>query len=173
MVRTITIQRTAGGPVTRHDSGWVAEGPGLFDFSYKLKGKPQKESNPYTFHLGSVKTYYNITNIKDTVRIVEIPPLEPGDKTAQLQEVIYDADILIEDVTRGQSNGFVPSKGQKGFVQLAPSGRPISASQLTNLLMQEGPIGGPVDCMINVALSGQEMRGVRVDTNRRFGSTYL
>jgi len=39
------------------------------------------------------------------------------------------------------------------------------------LLKQEGPVGGPVDCMINVALSGQEMRGVRVDTNRRFGST--
>ncbi|MDR4498703.1 MAG: hypothetical protein MRK02_12415 [Candidatus Scalindua sp.] len=171
LVRTITIQRTAGGGITRHDSGWVAEGPGLFDFSYRLKGKTQKEPNPYTFHLGSVKGYYHITNIRDTLRVIEIPPLEAGDDTAQLQEVIYDADILIEDVSRGQTNGFVPSKGQKGFVQLKPSGRPLSASQLAYLLMKEGSIGGPVDCLINVARSGQEMRGVRVDTNRRFGST--
>lgn len=171
LVRTVTIQRTAGGGVTRHDSGWVAEGPGLFDFSYKLKGKAQKEPNPYTFHQGLLKGYYNITNIRDTLRIVEIPPLEAGDAKAQLQEVVFDADLLIEDVTKGQTNSLTPSKGQRGFVQLAPAGRPISASQLSYLLMQEGPIGGPVDCLINVARSGQEMRGIRVDTNRRFGST--
>jgi hypothetical protein len=171
LVRTVTIQRTAGGGVTRHDSGWVAEGPGRFDFSHRLKGKTQKEPTPYVFHQGLVKGYYNITNIKDTLRIVEIPPLEAGDEKAQLQEVVFDADILIEDVTKGQTNSLTPSKGQKGFVQLAPAGRPISASQLSRLLMQEGPIGGPVDCLVNVARSGQEMRGIRVDTNRRFGST--
>jgi hypothetical protein len=35
----------------------------------------------------------------------------------------------------------------------------------------EGPIGGPLDCQLNVGQSGQEMRVVRVDTNPRFGTS--
>jgi hypothetical protein len=167
VVRTITIQRTAGGGITRHDSGWEPEGPGLFDFSYEANGAMK---NDFTFHLGPVKGFYNITNIRDTPRIIEIPPLAPLDELARLQEVIYDADIHIEDVNKGQKNGFVSSKGQKGFVQLAPTGKPISPAQLKHLLSLEGPIGGPLDCQLNVGQAGQEMRVVRIDTNSQFGS---
>lgn len=162
LVRTITIQRTTAGHVTRHDSGWQAQGSGLFNYS--------KEPHAYTFHLGLVKGYYNITNIKDTSRIIWIEPKEAGDEPAQLQEVSFDTDILLEDVTKGKVNGFVSSKGQKGFVQLAPAGKNISASQLEELLKREGPLGGPVDCLINIAQSGQEMRVVRADTTRLSGS---
>ena len=169
VVRTITIQRKANGTVTRHDSGWVAEGPGLFDFSYKLKGVAV--ANPYLFHLGPVKAFYQITNIRDTLRVVQVPPLEAGDETASLQEVIFDANIQVENVARGKVNGYVPSKGQKGFVQLAPRGKPLSASQLSYLLTKEGSIGGPVDCVINIAGSQQELRVTRVDTNKMYGST--
>jgi hypothetical protein len=169
LVRTITIQRNAGGGVTRHDSGWVAEGPGLFDFSYKPQGAANKVPNPFEFHTGLLKGYYNITNIRDSVRIVEIPSISGAEK-AKLQEVFFDADLLVEDVVKGQVNAFVNTKNQKGFVQLEPSGKPISEEQLTHLLKQEGPLGGPVDCLVNIGRSGQEMRVVRVDTNPQFGS---
>jgi hypothetical protein len=167
VVRTITIQRTSGGGVTRHDSGWEAEGPGLFDFTYEENGIIK---NDFTFHPGLVRGFYNLSNIRDTPRILEIPALTLSDEIARLQEVMYDADILVDDVNKGQTNGFVPSKGQRAFVQLAPTGRPISPAQLKHLLSLEGPIGGPVDCQLNVGISGQEMRVARVDTTFRYGS---
>lgn len=169
VVRTVTIQRTGSGGVKRHDSGWVAEGPGLFDFTYTPFGA-SNEINPYEFDKGQVRGCYNITNIRDTTRIVEIPVLKAGDSKAKLQEVLFDADLLIEDVIRGQKNGWVSTKSQKGFVQLEPIGAPISDEQLKYLLRQEGPIGGPVECSINIGGSGQEMRLIRVDTNPDFSS---
>jgi hypothetical protein len=185
VVRTITIQRTSGGGIMRHDSGWEAEGPGIFTYSYKelekdsageiiydTSGKPLSvpKTAPYTFHKGLVSGYYNITGIRDTSRIIKIPALGQGVEEAELQEVMYDADIQIKDVIKGQVNGLVPCKGQRGFVQLKPAGKPISNKQLQYLLEQEGPLGGPVDCVIDIGRSGQLMRVVRADTTVRFGT---
>jgi hypothetical protein len=53
-----------------------------------------------------------------------------------------------------------------GYVQLAPRGEPISPELFAQLLnSQFGSLGGPVDCMINIAQSGQLMRLSRVDVN--------
>lgn len=168
VVRTITIQRTSGGGVTRYDSGWKAQGAGVYDFSYYVvdtnSGIKTKVPNPFEFHPGNVKGVYNITGIRDTGRIYRKPGGTPSDDVI-MQEVFFDTDVLIEDVILGSANGFVPSKKQRGFVQLSPYQKPLSPSQFYELLQTEGSLGGPLDCVVNVGMSGQPMRIIKVDVN--------
>ena len=57
-----------------------------------------------------------------------------------LQPVYFDADVQIDGVTAGASNGRVPSKGMLGYVQLAPRGEPISPKIFAQLLARSsGP----------------------------------
>jgi hypothetical protein len=166
VVRTITIQRTSGGGVTRHDSGWKAQGPGKYDFSYYVvtSGTKIQVPNPFEFHPGVIQGVYNVTSIRDTGRIYRKPGAVPADDVI-MQEVFFDTDVLIEDVRLGGSNGFVPSKKQRGFVQLAPYQKPLTPKQFFDLLNEEGSLGGPVDCIVDVGVSGQPMRIVKVDVS--------
>ncbi len=145
VVRTVTIQRVDNAEVTRWDSGWVAATPGTFD----LAG--------ITVHPGVVHGMYNIRNIRDTTQ---------GYTAAgglQMKAVYFDADVQMDDVTTGATNGLVPTAGQFGFVQELPIGMPLTAAQLDALLVSQGPLGGPVDCVLNVGNSGQPMRVGRVE----------
>jgi hypothetical protein len=164
VVRTITIQRTSGAGVIRYDSGWKAQGPGKYDFSYfEMVGTTKVQvPNPFEFHPGLVGQIDHVTSIKDTGRMYRKPGGVPTDDVI-MQEVFFDADVLIEDVEIGASAGFVPSRKQRGFVQLAPYQKPLTPAQFYQLLTEEGPLGGPVDCVVNVGLSGQTMRILRAD----------
>jgi len=164
VVRTITIQRTSGGGVTRYDSGWKAQGPGKYDFSYfEMVGTTKVPvPNPFEFHPGLVGQIDHATSIKDTGRIYRKPGGVPTDDVI-MQEVFFDADVLIEDVEIGASGGYVPSRKQRGFVQLSPYQKPLTPQQFYQLLTEEGPLGGPVDCVVNVGQSGQTMRVLRAD----------
>jgi hypothetical protein len=170
VVRTITIQRTSGGGVTRYDSGWKAQGPGLYDFSFYLVDPVTNArtfvDNPFEFHPGVVKGMYNITEIRDTGRIYQKVenPVDPKDDVV-MQEVFFNSDVLLEDVQTGAVNGYVPSKGQRGYVQLSPYQKTLTSLQFYTLLSEQGSLGGPVDCVINVGISGQPMRIIRVDVN--------
>jgi hypothetical protein len=83
-----------------------------------------------------------------------------------LQPLYFDADVQIDDVVSGAKGGRVPSKKMLGYVQLAPRGEPLPPYLLAQLLnSQFGSLGGPVDCVVNVAKSGQQMRLSRVDVN--------
>ncbi len=145
IVRTITIQRNDNAEVWRWDSGWVAATPGVFD----LPG--------ITVHPGEVRGMYNIRNIRDTTQVYT------GSGGVQMTAVYFDADVQIDDVVTGASKGFVPTAGQFGFVQELPVGTPLTATQLGELLTAQGPLGGPVDCVLNVGGSGQPMRVMRVE----------
>ena len=80
--------------------------------------------------------------------------------------VQFDADVEIEDAVQGAINGRVPSKGIMGYVQLAPMGIPLSPDALENLInYQFGAIGGPIDCVVDIAKNGQKMRLNRFDVN--------
>ena len=177
VVRTITLRRTAAGGVKRYDSGWIAEGPSSYDFSYyTLDGSNDRilKLSPYEFHPGVVKQAVRITDIRETGRKYEKPGPNPGSSQDDivLEEVFFNADFAIEDVEKGQYDGFVPSKGQRGFVQIAPSGAPISREELQEFLRKEGSLGGPVDCLVNVGNSKQTMRLVRIDINSSDKSGY-
>jgi hypothetical protein len=90
---------------------------------------------------------------------------------ALLQMVFFDADVEIEGVMQGQVNGRVPSKRIMGFVQLAPRGIPLSKEAYQALLSyQPEPIGGPLNCIIDIGQNGQQMRLSRFDVNNSFGA---
>ena len=100
----------------------------------------------------------------------------------ELQPVYFDADVEIENTVSGFTNktidgtsrNVVPSKKIIGYVQVAPRGIPINAETLKNLVVvQLGSIGGPIDCEIDLAESGQKMRLNRFDFNNsiRFTGT--
>jgi hypothetical protein len=96
-----------------------------------------------------------------------------------LQPVFFDADIEIENpvsgfVTKevsGAQRKLVPSKRILGFVQLAPRGMPLTADAFKDLLArQSGNIGGPIDCVIDIGGSGQQMRLNRFDMSNSFAA---
>jgi hypothetical protein len=87
-----------------------------------------------------------------------------------LQAVVFDADVHLENVTSGgQPAGpdfLVQSRKMLGYVQLAPSSILIPDRLFAELLnSQNGSLGGPVDCVVDVAKSKQRMRVSRVDVN--------
>ena len=150
-IRTITIQRTNSGGIVRSDSGWVAATPGL----YKYPLLP--------FHPGVVKGFFNIRNIRDTAQVYEVNYGTDG--ILKLAAVYFDADIQIDDPIRGATNGLVTSPNQLGFVLLSlpKSQTYLQPEQLAELLKSQGPLGGSVDCVVDVGKSGQHMRVTRVD----------
>ena len=97
----------------------------------------------------------------------------------ELQPVYFNADVEIENPTTGfvvknvdgVDKTLVPSKGILGFVQLAPRGMPLPVGDFRNLInSQMGSIGGPIDTVINIGNSNQEMRLNRFDFNNSFGA---
>lgn len=157
MVRTITFERYGSAAIIRWDSGWVATTPG----NYQHTG--------HTFHKCAVGGAFDIREVRDTDYIVT---LSDG---SQLQAVYYDADISIENPTRGgDKNGRIPARRHLGFVQLLtlpavppPPNNPITAAvidkfRLTELFTREGPLGGPVDCEIRIGASKHKMKVTRI-----------
>ena len=88
-----------------------------------------------------------------------------------LQAVVFDGDVHFNDVTSGGkptgSGQFtVQSRKMLGYVQLKPSAILIPPRVLADLLnFQNGSLGGPIDCIIDIGKSKQRMRLVRADLN--------
>ncbi len=198
VVRTIVIFRVSSSYVYRFDTGWQAETPGVYDFSYYVHvdlggGNTQKQfrGNPYEFHPGIVKGVFNVRNITETPdipifdrvwnrsngetyiddanieRVIDnTTPAQFRNSPVRLQPVYFDADVEIEFVKSGAVQGRVPSKGMLGYVQLGPKGQPIPETFFRDVLREQfGSLGGPVDCVIDIGASGQQMRVVRVDVS--------
>ncbi len=90
----------------------------------------------------------------------------------ELQAVVFDGDVHLDNVTSGgvkdtvAGDFKVQSRKMLGYVQLKPSSILIPPKVLAELLnFQDGSLGGPVDCIIDVANSQQKMRLARVDLN--------
>lgn len=183
VVRTVTIYRSGSAIIYRVDSGWRADTDGVYDFSYNDESGTHIAS-PYTFHPGIVKGVFSVKNIVENdlpqfsrtwVRTppgnyinddgISVPiPAAGVSKDILLQPIYFDADVQIDNVVQGASNGRVPSKQMLGYVQLGPRGEPISPAFFNQLLQtQAGSLGGPVDCIIDIGKSGQQMRLNRVD----------
>ena len=145
-------------------------------------------SEPFEFHPGTIKGLFNIRNIKDAPSVQEytatntintgdtyvdgIKGMEvkhtdpPFDEPVKCGGVYFDADVEIENVIQGHTNKRVVSKKILGYVQVAPAGKPLTAIQLRDLLnLQQGSIGGDLDCVININKSDQQMRIDSFDVN--------
>ncbi len=170
VVRTITLNRESSGYIYRQDSGWQAESDGLFDFRYR-PSETDPLTKPYTIHPGVVTGLFNIRNITIDPTI---QPFRSG--TAECRAVFFDADVEIENVVQGKitttdkmgnkHTSCVVSKRVLGYVQLAPTGVPLTADQFTTLLNeQRGSIGGSIDCQVDINRSNQNMRINRFDVS--------
>ena len=156
VVRRITIRREGDGTVLRRDSGWVAASQGLFE----------RPDCACIFHLGPVVGMFEIREIRETTQRVRLS------SNVDLQAVYFDTDIAFTNVVRGHGSeqeglggvrvGFVPARRQLGFVQLinpdTPQKAPLTPAQLAELLSKHGPVGGPVDCELDIGGSQQRMR---------------
>ena len=194
VVRTITMFRVSSANVFRYDTGWKAESDGIYDFRYNVYSPTfdiLPQPNPYEFHPGIVKGVFRVRNIRETnavpnfqttwqkqngepyvddngiLRTVDATtPANERSPGVNMQPVYFDADVEITGVISGATSGRVPSKGMLGYVQLAPRGEPLPSSLFAQLLTtQFGALGGPIDCVINIASSGQRMRLSRADVN--------
>jgi hypothetical protein len=146
LVRTITIERQDDGTVNRHDRGWKAVTPGLF------------EVPGMTMHPGAVIGAYNIREISDTSQTYT------SSGGVELVGVYFDADLKIAGVASGaNAEGLVPSTGLFGFVQIGPVGVSLTPTELAGLIKKEGPLGGPVNCVIAIGGTAQTMRLSRVE----------
>ena len=83
------------------------------------------------------------------------PPLTINDgvTVSVWQEVLYDCDAALENVTANAVDGLVPLRDQTGYVQLLPTGvgaAPTAARMAALFAAVNGPIGGSADCAIRV-----------------------
>jgi hypothetical protein len=189
VVRTITLFRMGNGYVARVDSGWQAQSDGMFDFRYPVTDHITKKKvnkfhpNPFNFHPGIIRGLHNIRNIREitkaysaTTQVVYLwkeggdgfpvadEPQKP--KLAILQGISFDCDVEIDNVVEGGNGNLVSSKGVTGYVQLAPPAAPLDAAAFKGLMAYEkNTIGGPVNCTIKIAGTGQRMRLDRFDIN--------
>jgi hypothetical protein len=96
----------------------------------------------------------------------------------ELQPVFFDADVEIENPVSGfalkkignTDKKLVSSKKILGFVQIAPRGLPITTKVFQDMIIRQmGSIGGPIDCVVDIGSSGQQMRLNRFDISNSFG----
>jgi hypothetical protein len=164
LVRTITLQRTGGGGVFRRDSGWQAVSDGVYDF------RSGGVDPGIIIHPGVVRGLFDIRHIRDTTQVYQ-RVYQPGDpnqeRKVKLAAVRFDADADIEGVVIGtNSQGRVPVCDMLGYVQLEPSGVPLTPAQLDDLMADRGAVGGPIDCVVDIGGSGQRMRVAAIDVAR-------
>jgi hypothetical protein len=140
----------------------------------------------YEFHTGIIRGLFNVRNIKDAPSVTEynsenvIAPnadylngvkgqIYTNDGTERHEPVkcggvYFDADVEIENVVQGHVNKRVVSKRILGYVQIAPAGKPLTPEQLKALLdLQNGSIGGDIDCVLDINKSNQQIRTARFD----------
>lgn len=141
---------------------------------------------PYEFHTGIIRGLFNVRNIKDAPSVTEYTSeniIAPNadylngvkgqiytNNATQKNEpvkcggVYFDADVEIENVVQGHVNKRVVSKRILGYVQVAPAGKPLTPEQLKALLdLQNGSIGGDIDCVLDINKSNQQLRAARFD----------
>ncbi|HZU91017.1 MAG TPA: hypothetical protein VE993_17330 [Stellaceae bacterium] len=148
VVRTITIQRENGAVISRRDSGWQPVTDGTYQFPH-----PDLITHP-----GVVLGVTDVANIRDTGQT-----FTTSDGTL-LMAVRFDCAVRMENAVFGSGPDGVPARDQLGYVQLNdPTGHgQLAPDQYAELLAAVGPLGGAVDCVIDIGGSGQRMRVAQI-----------
>ncbi len=155
-IRTIKMIRDNSGRVYRTDSGWQPVTDGTYAWP-----RPDVRTHP-----GVVLGVTHITNIRDTGQ------RWTSSKGTLLGAVRYDCMVQMDGVTAGAAADGVPSHDQLGFVQLSTTtGNMMGPDEFAELLAAFGPLGGPVDCVLNLGGTGQGMRVSWVGVGATQGAT--
>ena len=163
------------------DSGWVARGPGEFNFLSYIEGV-FREVNPYRFHPGTVKGIYNVTEIRDLPEAMDIFLTAASPVPVRFSGVYFNGDVEIENLETGALpkaagvNGTrVHAVDQFGYVLLANPATLTSTTTLQSVCPPQmfkdllnhpnvgGSLGGPINAIMNIAGCGQRMQLTRVD----------
>jgi hypothetical protein len=168
LTRSITIERRGGGGVIRRDSGWEATSPGIFDFRYTDETNT-KHPSPYTFHPGLIRGLFKVTNLRPAAGPIIKFTGDSGDQV-ELAPQYFDADIEIEGLDADGAKT-VFAAGILGFLQIKPYGKPLSPGDLKHLIQLQSAIGGPLDCIVNVARAGLRIRALRLEVDVAEGAT--
>ena len=162
LTRTVTIERRGGGGIIRRDSGWQASSPGLFQFPPSAV-----PGTHYTVHPGLIRGLFNVTNIRST-GLAPISFMGRNGKTVALAPKFFDARVRIDGLEGGPD---LPANGVLGFLQIAPIGEPLHEDDLRALLDHQGPMGGPIDGLVQVGGSGFRVRATRIEVGYALGAT--
>jgi hypothetical protein len=141
VVRTVTIERLNDMTVIRHDSGWQATSDGRYDFATTY---PSVQIHP-----GVVRGCANVVNIRD---------VKGADQTVngiELRGVRFDCSVELDGIETGQGRSGVPALNQLGYLQIGVG--TFEAVYWAALLGKTGPLGGLVDCTVNIGNSGLRM----------------
>jgi hypothetical protein len=147
VIRTITIERGNGAAMIREDSGWQPASDGFYDFP---------ASAGIITHPGVVRGVLKVSNIRDTNQ-----RFTTSDASTELMAVRFDCVVDMENIVQGAGSGGVAARDLLGYVQLT-NVLPMTPTQYSELLTFAGPLGGAIDCTIDVGASGQKMRVGRI-----------
>jgi len=150
VIRTVTVLRLNNGRVEARDSGWVAASDGAYDF-----GDPEEGGERLRVHCGLVRGVRQVTDIK----------------TVAGSENVVTFNCVV-DLLDGANGGVVsvPAQGQRGYIVTRPAGGPTSpppppaaltASAYFKVL-GDNQLGGPVDAVVRLGSSNQQLRVSRV-----------
>ncbi|MDQ6916327.1 MAG: hypothetical protein M3023_00725 [Pseudomonadota bacterium] len=182
VVRTITIDRQAGGWILREDSGWVAASDGKFEY----RGDPPAVPAAFkdAIHPGMVDALVNVRHIQLAAMQFDIPGRSGGTPTTW-QSVTFDADVQFTTaatgarlkVAGGAENNRTPSSAITGWIQIdgpmykdadgVDRVRPADDKQVFDLLAFTGVAKAPIACSLSMggtdAEPGLALRAVRVE----------
>lgn len=192
VVRTITMDRTAGGWILREDSGWIATSDGNFAFQSDPNATNPAEGaaafEPSQIHRGAVKSFTQIRNLQLLGDQFEIASRTGGLPTIW-QQVAFDSEILFNtsgtpsrlEGGAGTSGGATATHGATGWIQVSgptyethskngsvynPT-RPASGVELFDLLAVRGNAQAPISCSLLFggadANPGLTLRAARVE----------
>jgi hypothetical protein len=147
VIRTITIERGNGATMQRRDSGWQPASDGRFDFP---------AGSGVITHPGVVRGVTHVSNIRDTGQ-----RFTTSDGTTELMAVRFDCMVDMEHAVKGSGPEGVPAKDMLGYVQLT-NVLPMGPDGYAELLAFAGPLGGAIDCTLDIGASGQKMRVSRI-----------
>jgi hypothetical protein len=147
VIRTIKMLRDNAGRVQRTDSGWQAVSDGIYNWP-----RPDTRTHP-----GVVLGVTGVTNIRDTGQ------RWTTSNGTELMAVRFDCLVDLDGVVAGAGSGGTPSHDQLGFVQISVNPQPgMAATEFAELIATFGPLGGPVDALVDLGGSGQRSRVTHV-----------
>src|SRR5690606_20923995 len=178
--RTVTFLRNNNAVIFREDSGWVAKGDGLFDFSFHWPTNNATVFYPniYDIYPGLVQGLFNVSNIKEdyndiikfsydlqngdfSVNSSVLQTNASGKKEAEFVAVYFDADVKLDPLDTQ-----VTGKRFKGYLQLKPQGVPVPARILRQILNKsQNPVSGGIDTLFRIARALQKYKSNAVVVN--------
>jgi hypothetical protein len=156
--RTITFDRSDGGDVVKHDSGWRAIAPGQFELLTNLVG-PVKSR----LLAGPVQSLNNVRNIEFSETDIVTVGGSGGD---QYIRCTLDADVAFDPTIVISANGLRPAPTAvgvaiQGYAAITVSttstlNPPVSPDAIIALMQQQGRVTGSIGCIAQLGAAAQK-----------------